>query len=336
MTSQKMTLAEIHRAVSAALQASNTSVGNAESVATALVAAEAAGHVGHGLHRLADYRAQAANGKVDGYALPSIAQSAPGALIVDAGHGFAYPALDVGLDELPAIAASQGIAMLGIRRSHHCGALGCSVERLADAGFIAMMMSNSPAAMAPWGGSRRLLGNNPMAFAVPLADGPPVVVDLSLSTVARGRVLAAKQQGEAIPEGWALDQAGNPTTDAGEALAGTMLPLGGPKGGALALIVEFLAAGLTGANFASEASSFTDPDGHPPGVGQLMIAISPSAFGGDAVLGRFAELAAMVAGDGDAYLPGRRRQASREAAMRDGIDVDAEVFDQIATISLRD
>ncbi|MHA1189791.1 MAG: Ldh family oxidoreductase, partial [Alphaproteobacteria bacterium] len=241
-----------------------------------------------------------------------------------------------GLDELPAIATSQGIAMLGIRRSHHCGALGCSVERLADAGFIAMMMANSPAAMASWGGSKRLLGTNPMAFAVPLADGPPVVVDLSLSAVSRGRVLAAKQQGEAIPEGWALDNAGNPTTDAGEALEGTMLPFGGPKSTALALIVEFLAAGLTGANFASEASSFIDSGGHPPGVGQLMIAISPSAFGGDAVLGRFAELAAMITDDGDAYLPGRRRQASKEAAMRDGIEVDAGIIAQIATISHRD
>ena len=153
------------------------------------------------------------------------------------------------------------------------------VERLAQAGMVALFFANAPAAMAPWGGKRALFGTDPIAFACPLPDHAPIVVDMSLSKVARGHILAAIQKGEPIPEGWALDADGKPTTDAKAALAGTMVPLGDAKGTALALMVELLAAGLTGANFAHEASSFLDAEGPPPGTGQLIIAIDASAFG---------------------------------------------------------
>jgi (2R)-3-sulfolactate dehydrogenase (NADP+) len=204
------------------------------------------------------YAAQAKAGKVDGFATPTSARPKPGVLAVDAAHGFAYPALDLAVAELPALAGSQGVAAASIRRSHHAGAAGHPVERLAEAGFMAILFANTPAAIAPWGGSVAVFGTNPIAFACPLPGRAPVVVDLSIAKVARGNILAAKQKGERIPEGWALDQDGQPTTDADAALKGTMLPLGDGKGTALALMVELLAAGLTGANFAADASSFLD------------------------------------------------------------------------------
>ena len=145
-------------------------------------------------------------------------------------------------DELPEIAREQGVAAAAIRRSHHCGAAGHPVEALAEAGLVALLFANTPAAIAPWGGKLPVYGTNPIAFACPLPGRAPIVVDLSLSKVARGNILAAKQKGEPIPEGWALDADGEPTTDAAAALKGTMLPLGDAKGTALALMVELLRA----------------------------------------------------------------------------------------------
>ena len=138
-----------------------------------------------------------------------------------------------------------------------------------------------------------MFGTNPIAFACPLPGRAPLVIDLSLSKVARGNVMAAKQRGERLPPGWALDEKGQPTTDPDAALRGTMLPMGDAKGTALALMVELLAAGMTGANFAAEASSYLDADGPPSGTGQLIIAFDPAAFG-DHALGRFGVLAMAI------------------------------------------
>jgi (2R)-3-sulfolactate dehydrogenase (NADP+) len=183
------------------------------------------------------------------------------------------------------------------------------------------MFANTPGAIAPWGGSRATFGTNPIAFACPLPAQPPIVVDLSLSKVPRGNLLAAKQREEQIPEGWALGPNGAPTTDPATALKGTMVPLGDAKGTALALMVELLAAGLTGANFAAEASSFLDAEGGPPGTGQLILAFDPAAFGGSDALTRFATLAASIQDQAGARLPGSRRLAAREKARRDGLAV---------------
>jgi (2R)-3-sulfolactate dehydrogenase (NADP+) len=233
---------------------------------------------------------------------------------------------------LPEVARSAGIAAAAIRRSHHCGAAGHPVERLAQAGFIALMLANTPAAIAPAGGSRGVLGTNPIAFACPLPGREPIVVDLSLSKVARGNILAAQQKGERIPEGWALDAAGRPTTDPASALAGTMVPLGDAKGTALALMVELLAAGLTGANFAAEASSFLDAEGPPPGTGQLIIVFSPAAFGGTEVDARFAALAASIEQQAGARLPGTRRLAARQQAATGGLVISEALLAAIREI----
>jgi (2R)-3-sulfolactate dehydrogenase (NADP+) len=314
-----LTLAEAKELVAAALVRVGASSSNAESVARALVAAEADGLKGHGLSRVPTYAAQAKAGKIDGRAKPSLAWRKPGVAVIDAAHGFAYPAIDLALAELPDAARKNGIASAGIHRSHHCGAAGVPVEQLAKAGLMALMFANTPGAIAPWGGSKAVFGTNPIAFACPLPSRAPIVVDLSLSKVARGNILAAKQKNEKIPEGWALDADGKPTTDPNAALAGTMLPLGDAKGTALALMVELLGAGLTGANYAADASSFLDAKGPPPGTGQLLIVFDPAAFGGS--LEHFAALAQSIEGQADARLPGARRLALRDKAKRDGVAV---------------
>ena len=161
-----------------------------------------------------------------------------------------------------------------------------------------------------------------------------VLIDdlLKLSKVARGNILAAQQKGERIPEGWALDAAGRPTTDPTSALAGTMVPLGDAKGTALALMVELLAAGLTGANFAAEASSFLDAEGPPPGTGQLIIVFGPAAFGGTGVDARFAALAASIEQQPGARLPGTRRFAARQRAAADGLLIGESLLAEIRSI----
>jgi (2R)-3-sulfolactate dehydrogenase (NADP+) len=195
-----------------------------------------------------------------------------------------------------------------------------------------MLFANTPAAMAPWGGRQAVFGTNPIAFACPLPDEAPIVVDLSLSKVARGNILAAKQKGQPIPEGWALDAEGKPTTDAEAALKGTMLPLSDAKGIALALMVELLAAGLTGATFAQDATSFLDDKGGPPGTGQLLLAFDPKLIGGPAALQHFARLAGQITGQPGARLPGSRRLDLRARAAREGIVVADALWQEIVAL----
>ncbi len=329
----RLTLAEAERLVIATLMRCRTSEANASSVARALVAAEADGVKGHGLSRLPSYAAQTIAGKIDGFAVPATVSPRPALLAIDAAHGFAYPALDLAVAELPAVARREGLAAAAIRRSHHCGAAGRAPECLAEQGLVAILFANTPAAMAPWGGSTPVLGTNPIGFACPVAGAPPIVVDLSLSRVARGNILAAKQRGERIPQGWALDEKGQPTQDPDAALRGTMIPIGEAKGTALALMVELLAAGLAGANFAAESSSFLDAQGAPPGTGQLLLALDPVAFAGADALRRFAVLAASVAEQPGARLPGTRRIASRRRAASEGLNVADDLLRAIEALS---
>ena len=333
MSDKMLSLDEARDLVAAALIASRTSPENARSVARALVAAEADGLKGHGLSRLPSYAAQARSGKVDGFAVPEARRTLPSVLGVDAACGFAYPALDLAVAALPEIAAAQGVAVAAIRRSHHCGSAGLPVERLAEQGFAALLFANTPQAIAPWGGRRGLFGTNPIAFAAPLAGRPPLVVDLSLSKVARGNILAAKQKGEPIPEGWALDPEGRPTTDPAAALEGTMVPMGDAKGTALALMVEILAAGLTGAHFAFQASSFFDAEGPPPETGQLIIALAPEALGGPGVGAHLTELAQAIEREPGARLPGARRLKSRAEAAERGLVVPESMLRTAETLA---
>ena len=309
------------------------SAANAGAVTRALVAAEVDGKKGHGASRLPSYAAQAASGKVDGRAVPTCAQVGAAGLRIDAAHGFAYPALALAVEELGALAPRSAVAAAAVTRSHHFGQAGYHVEALAGKGLIGLVFGNSPKAIAPWGGRDGIFGTNPIAFAAPRAGAAPLVIDLSMSKVARGKIMVAAKEGKPIPEGWALDAEGRPTTDAEAAMAGTMVPLGEAKGAALALMVEVLAAALTGANLGFEASSFFSAEGPPPGVGQFLLAFDPAAFSG----GGFAErletlLAAMLAQDG-VRLPGGRRLEARARAEREGLALPAALHRELLALA---
>lgn len=306
--------------------AAGASAANAASVAWALVMAEADGLKGHGLSRVPTYLAMLKAGKIDGQAVPKATRPKPGVLAIDAAHGFAYPAIDLAIVELPELVREQGVMAAPIRRSSHCGAAGLHVERLAEQGLVALLFANTPGAIAPWGGSKPVFGTNPIAFAAPLAGREPVVIDMALSKVARGPIVAARQKGQPIPEGWALDVDGKPTTDAAAALAGTMVPLGDAKGATLAMMVEILSAALVGAHFGFQASSFIDDKGGPPDTGQLILAIDPAAMGGNWFDERMRVLAHAIEEQEGTRLPGVRRLTLRAKARAEGIDMPAELL----------
>lgn len=307
----------------------------ATSVAKGLVAAEAAGQSSHGLRRVVAYVSQVRAGKVRGDAKAELSQPRPAFLSVDAHHGFAFPALDVAVEALAPLAHSQGIAAAAIHRSHHAGVLALTVERFAEQGLMAIMFANAPASMAAWGGKRPLFGTNPIAFALPLPKQEPIVIDLALSKVARGKVMEAQQRGVPIPDDWALDEQGNPTTDANAAIQGTMAPAGGAKGAALALMVEVLSASLTGAQYSFESSSLFDDRGGPPALGHFIIAIDPTAAAGPQVESRIALLAAEMAREPGVRLPGRRGQTARAKASQDGLEIEDSVMQAIERLQLR-
>ncbi len=333
MTERVLSVEAAHGLAVRVLERHGTSGANAGSVAAALVAAEVDGQAGHGLSRLPSYAGQAASGKVDGRATPTIVDERGGAIRIDAACGFAFPALDLAIDELAVRAPGAGIVAASVFRSHHFGQAGRHVERLADRGLLALAFGNSPKAIAPWGGSRALFGTNPIAFAAPRRESEPLLVDLSLSRVARGKVMVAAQDGRAIPEGWALDSQGNPTTDAKAALQGTMLPMGEAKGAALVLMVEVLAAALSGANFGFEASSFFDAEGKPPGVGQFLLALDPGVFSGGAFHSRLDTLIDAMLAEPGVRLPGARRAERRALARRDGIVVAGSLLDSLERLA---
>lgn len=329
----RLDLAAAERLATEALRASRTSDAASRATARALVAAEADGQAGHGLSRVPSYAQQARVGKVAGFAEPRREQAAPAVVRVDAGHGFAYPAIDLALESLLPLARRHGIATAAICHSHHLGQVGAHAERLAQQGLVALVFGNTPKAMAFWGGREAMLGTNPLAFAAPWPDGPaPLVIDLALSVAARGKILAAQRAGRSIPPDWAVDAEGRPTTDPAAALAGTLAPIGGAKGGALALMVEILGAALTGGAFGWEASSFLDAKGDPPDVGHLFVAIDPGPASGGTFGARMAALASALARDPAVRLPGSRRLEHRARAAREGLQVDAALHAEIRAL----
>jgi (2R)-3-sulfolactate dehydrogenase (NADP+) len=321
-----LSLPDAHALAVDVLTAAGVARANAEAVAKALVAAEADGLAGHGLSRLPAYADQASAGKVDGKAEPALREQAAAALMVDAKDGFAFPAIARGLARAAEMVVAAGIVGVGVTNSHHFGAAGYHVEPLAARGLIALAFGNSPAAIAPWGGARALFGTNPIAFACPQAGRPPLVIDLSLSKVARGKIMVAAQKGERIPEGWALDGEGRPTSDPKMAMAGTMLPMGDAKGAALVLMVEILAAALTGAHFGYEAGSFFDAKGPPPRVGQFFLVIDPTRFGGMGFAARVGELAKAILDQPGTRLPGERRLRLRAKAAVEGVRLPPDLL----------
>lgn len=327
----RISIDEANVLVSSAFTANGVPADTAASVARALVGAEAEGQSGHGFSRIDDYVAQVLSGKIIGTARPSTTNVAPSSLLTDAGFGFAYPALEQAVAHGADIAKTQGVATMAVTNSHHCGALSQHVEALASHGLVAMMFANAPAAIAPWGSSKPVFGTNPIAFAAPRTNASPLIIDLSLSRVARGKVMHAAKSGADIPDGWALDAQGYPTNDPKEALKGTMVPIGEAKGTSLALMVEILAALLTGAAMSREASSFFTADGPAPRVGQFLIALKPHEQSG--FTERLEELLTTISNLDGARLPGERRAASIKTAQQHGLYVPQHYVERVQALA---
>jgi (2R)-3-sulfolactate dehydrogenase (NADP+) len=320
-------IADLRVRVAQALQAAGAQPAMADAAARALVLAESQGLGSHGLSRVAQYAAHLRNGRVDGRAVPRIARERGGAVLIDAGEGLAFAACELAVCEAIARAEAHGVAFAGVTNSHHAGVIVDHLRPVAAAGMVGLGFANSPAAMPAAGGRHPIFGTNPIAAVFPrdAAAGDPLLIDLSLSEVARGKLMVAARQGQPIPPGWALDAQGRPTTDPKAGLEGSMLPIGAvssPKGAMLALVVELLVTALVGANFGFEASSFFVDEGNRPRIGQAFIVIDPGALAGrEAFLERIEVLLAEMQRDEGVRLPGARREALRRRAETDGIDV---------------
>jgi (2R)-3-sulfolactate dehydrogenase (NADP+) len=324
------TYEEINSLVQSALIQAGASPSQAQATAEALVFAEACGLPSHGLSRVSMYVSHLKAGRVIGNAEPVIKNQRPSAVLIDAGNGFAFPACRMAVDQAIAKARQHGIAIAAVTNSHHFGMAAYHLDPVAGAGMVGIACGNSPAAMPAAGGKRAIFGTNPIAAIFPRTGHPPVSVDLSLSEVARGKLMVAADRGESIPLGWALDQDGNPTTDPKKGLTGSMLAVGGTKGAMLALVVELLVTTLTGAHFGAEADTFFKPEGNQPQLGQVFIVIDPKALGGDAVYAERIEalLTAMLSDEG-VRLPGQRRIQLLAAAKQTGLNVPQKVLDTI-------
>ncbi|MBB5445668.1 MULTISPECIES: Ldh family oxidoreductase [unclassified Paraburkholderia] len=313
-----------------ALRRADASPATAGSTACALVYADVRGLSSHGVSRLPMYCAQLRNGRVDPAAQAVIVADRGAAVLIDGADGLAYPACDLAVATLAERARQYGSAVAGIRRSHHFGVGAAHLAALGEAGMVALAFSNSPAAMPAWGGRRALFGTNPIAAVFPRRNGAPLVIDLALSQIARGKIALAARDGKPIPEGWATTRDGLPTTDARAALDGMMLPFGGAKGAMLALVVELLAAALSGANFGYEAGSFLTEEGERSRIGHLFWAIDPGALAGDdAYLSRVEALIEMMLMDDDVRLPGYRREQLAQAAYAEGVDIPDALIAQL-------
>jgi (2R)-3-sulfolactate dehydrogenase (NADP+) len=330
----RLSLAEAESLAAAALRAAGANPEMAALTAEALVAAEAEGQGGHGLSRVAMYAGFLREGRADGAALPRVTAERGGAALVDAGNGLAYPALRLAETEAARRAREHGVAFVAVTNSHHAGAMALPVRRLARQGLVALAFTNSPYAMPVPGGRRPLLGTNPVAAAFPRRGAAPMVIDLALSEVARGKIMVAAKEGRPIPEGWALDSEGHPTTDPKAALGGAMLAMGGTKGAALALVVEILCVALGGAAFGFEADSFFAPSPNAPRLGHAILAIDPGALAGnDAFLDRMEVLVAAMLGDEGVRLPGTRRDNLNDIATNQGISMPKQLQDQLRALA---
>lgn len=303
--------------------------GTSETVAQVLAEncanAERDGAHSHGGFRIPGYVSTLDSGWVNGKAVPIVEDVASGFVRVDAANGFAQPALHAARALLVDKARSAGIAVLAIRNSHHFAALWPDVEPFAEEGLVALSVVNSMTCVVPHGADRPLFGTNPIAFAAPRADGPPLVFDLATSAIAHGDVQIAARKGERLPLGMGVDSLGQPTQDPKAILeGGALLPFGGHKGSALSMMVELLAAALTGGNFSFEFDWSGHPGARTPWTGQLVILIDPSKSAGQGFAERSQELVRQMHGVGLKRLPGDRRHRQREKSKENGIAIGAE------------
>ena len=288
----------------------------------------------HGIFRMPGYLSSLASGWVDGAAVPVVEDAGPAFIRVDAANGFAQPALAAATPLLVEKVRAAGIAILAIRSSHHFAALWPDVEPFAEQGLVALSVVNSMTCVVPHGAQKPLFGTNPIAFAAPRSAGPPLVFDLATSAIAHGDVQIAAREGRLRPAGMGVDRAGQPTQDPKAILAGgALLPFGGYKGSALSMMVELLAAALTGGNFSFEFDWSKHPGAQTPWTGQLLIVIDPDRGSGQQFAQRSEELVRQVLGAGQERMPGDRRYRQRAQSLAEGIHLPAQDWDRLQRLA---
>ena len=326
----RLPLAEARALIYGALTGAGTAPRNATYFTEAILDTELSGLAGHGFYWLQFYCAHVKSGKVDGKARPKVRRLSPVAFRVDARHGFAHPAIEKGFAKLIPAAQKYGVAAMGVHNSYNAATLGYHTGRLAKAGLVGLGATNSVPAIAPVGGHRSVIGTNPLSFAVPVgAGGIAFLIDQSSSAVAWTAVKRAAEQSLPIPLGWALDAAGQPTTDAQAGLAGSMAPSGGVKGFGQGLIVEVLCAALAGGALGPEQGSFVDNDGKPVGNGQFFIALDPLTFSGGLFARQISALTGSILAQNGARLPNARRLANQARLTHEGVSIEAALYEHL-------
>jgi delta1-piperideine-2-carboxylate reductase len=319
------------------LRAHGVSEDQGRAIADTITAAERDDCKAHGLFRLPGYVSSVRSGKVTPDAVPKVHDLAPAIVQVDGQNGFAPLALHIGRAPLIERARRHGIAALAVTQIYHFAALWPEVEALAEQGLVAFAFTAAMSYVAPAGGRRPLYGTNPMAFAWPRAEHPPLVFDQASSASARGEIQLHLRDSTAIPEGWGIDPEGHPTTDPAAALAGAQLPFGGYKGAAIALMIELLAGALIGEVFSFEASARDNRDGGPPVGGEFMIAIDPARCvpHGDRQrqLAHAEQLFANILAQEGTRLPSDRRYAARQRTQTEGITIPRALYEELQKLA---
>ncbi|TNC25741.1 Ldh family oxidoreductase [Amycolatopsis alkalitolerans] len=325
-----ITVAEATALAARLLVAAGLPEARAEVSARCIVQADVWGIGSHGLMRLPFYLERIRAGGYPASAeLRTVTDSGP-LLALEGGGGLGHWQLWEAAEEAVKRCQRYGIAAVSVADSGHCGALGLYTVPGLRSGFVTLAFSNGPAVMPPWGGSVPVLSTSPIAAGLPTKPRSSIV-DLATSAVARGKIAALAKSGTPVPEGWALDSAGRPTTDPAAALHGMLSPLGGAKGFALAFLVEALAGAVVGPNLSSVVPDMFAPDqaGRPQRIGHLLICLDPARFGGEAAYERLTTLATTVH-DGGGRVPGGNRMLPEETPPGHLLTVAGHVLDELA------
>jgi len=335
-----MTEAELARLAVRVLEGRGIARADAEDAARILVTGDLMGHATHGVLRLEPYAERLASGAMDARARIAVEDVAPAIARVDGANALGPLVGMRALREAMARARSHGVGIALARNSNHFGAIGPYCLIAAEQGFASMIGTNASTTIAPTGGAQTRLGNNPIGFGVPRPGGRPVILDMAMSVVARGRIRAALARGDRIPDTWATDAAGNPTTDPKAALAGFLMPFGGYKGYGLALIVDLFAGVLSGAAYLTHVNSWLDDPEKPGNLGHFFMAIDTRVLGStDWLAERVRDFDEIVHGTPRAdpampvRLPGEIELDRLERHRREGVAVDAALVARLEAMA---
>lgn len=328
---------ELHTFSTKVLTQAGVSQQHARLAADALIQADLEGVDSHGILRLAVYVKRMEENRINPRPHIKFFESSPTVLSVDGDNGLGHIVSTIALDRGIEMAKNLGLAGIAVRNSNHFGTASYYCQRACKHRLASIVLTNSPAGIPPWGGRKAFLGTNPIAFGFPTGTDVPVMIDLSTSVVARGKIMAAEKQGEAIPDGWAIDENGKMTNDPSAALRGAVLPLGGAKGSALALAVEILAGVLTGAAFAPNVTSiYQDQVTEQANIGHLFILIDIEKFMDYSEftsslndLLRSMKSVPKAPGTEEIRYPGERRSQEQAKRLEEGIPVPLAVVNEL-------